>query len=112
MSQPDTGHDLLRFVPSRGWVGRRDRALLVLSRVAGLSYPDIVDLTTADVTISDGTARIRGRAATITLRSTDDTMLCGALRPGPVAARARHGGDLPRRLRGGRGARPVRATGR
>jgi hypothetical protein len=77
MSQPDTGHDFLRLVPSRGGVGRRDRALLVLSRVAGLSYPDIVELTTADVTISDGTARIRGRVATITLRSTDDVMLCG-----------------------------------
>ena len=33
--------DVLRAVPSHGWVGRRDRALLVLSRMAGLSYPDI-----------------------------------------------------------------------
>ena len=45
--------------------------------VAGLYYPDIADLTTADITISDGTARIRTRTATITVQSTDDTMLCG-----------------------------------
>ena len=78
MSQPTVVDDVLRGVPSHGWVGRWDRALLVLSGVAGLSHPDIADLTTADVTISDGTARIRTRSATITVRSTDDTMLCGS----------------------------------
>ena len=77
MSQPAVANDVLRGVPSHGWVGRRERALLTLSRVAGLSYPDIADLTTADITISDGTARIRTRTATITVQSTDDTMLCG-----------------------------------
>ena len=77
MSQRAMVDDVLRALPSHGWVGRRDRALLVLSQVAGLSYADIADLTTADVTISDGRARIRTRSATITVRSTDDTMLCG-----------------------------------
>ena len=77
MSQPAGADDVLRGVPSLGWVGRRERALLTLSRVAGLSYPDIADLTTADITISGGTARIRTRSATITVQSTDDTMLCG-----------------------------------
>lgn len=77
MSQRAMVDDLLRALPSHGWVGRRDRALLVLSQVAGLSYADIADLTTADVTISGGTARIRSRTATITVRPTDDTMLCG-----------------------------------
>ena len=77
MSQRAMVDDVLRTLPSHGWVGRRDRALLVLSQVAGLSYRDIADLTTADVTIRGGTARIRSRTATITVRPTDDTMLCG-----------------------------------
>jgi hypothetical protein len=77
MSRPATVDDVLRGVPSQGWVGRRDRALLVLSRVAGLSSADIADLTAADVTISQGAASIRTRTATLTVRSTDDTTLCG-----------------------------------
>ena len=31
----------LRAMPSAGWLGRRDRALLVLSQMAALSQEDI-----------------------------------------------------------------------
>ena len=69
--------NVLRSVPSHGWVGRRDRALLVLARFAGLSYPEIAGLSTADVLVTGGVARIRTPHATVTLHSTDDTLLCG-----------------------------------
>ena len=51
----------LRGLPSHGWTqgmfGRRDRALLVLSQLAGLPYTRITTLTAGDVTVHDGTYR-------------------------------------------------------
>jgi len=72
---------VLRDLPSHGWTagwtGRRDRALLVLSQMAGLSYDNIATLTVADVSISNGTATIRTPGGTTVLRQADDGLLCG-----------------------------------
>jgi hypothetical protein len=71
----------LRDLPSHGWTagwtGRRDRALLVLSHLAGLSYDNIATLMVGDVTISEGIATIRTPGGTTTLRRADDGLLCG-----------------------------------
>ncbi len=71
----------LRVLPSHGWTsgwtGRRDRALLVLSQMAGLSYANIAELTVGNVTISGGLATIRTPGGTTTLRMTDDDLICG-----------------------------------
>jgi hypothetical protein len=70
----------LRSLPSHGWTsgwtGRRDRALLVLAGMAGLSDECIADLTVADVTITDGVATIRTPSGTTTLAHNDDGLLC------------------------------------
>ncbi len=71
----------LRILPSHGWTsgwtGRRDRALLVLSQMAGLSYANIAELTVGNVTISDGRATIKTPGGTTTLTMTDDDLICG-----------------------------------
>ena len=71
----------LRVLPSHGWTsgwtGRRDRALLVLSQMAGLSYDNIAELTVADVTVTDGLATIRTPGGTTTLRMIEDDLICG-----------------------------------
>ena len=71
----------LRELPSHGWTagwtGRRDRALLVLSHMAGLSYDNIATLTVGDITVSDGVATIRTPGGTTTLRQAEDGLLCG-----------------------------------
>ena len=71
----------LRVLPSHGWTGgwtgRRDRALLVLSYMAGLSYDNIAELTVADVTIIDGVATIRTPGGTTTLPMVEDDLICG-----------------------------------
>lgn len=72
----------LRRLPSHGWtagwVGRRDRALLVLSQRAGLSFADLATLTVDDIVVHDGVATIRTEGASpATLRLTEDGMLCG-----------------------------------
>lgn len=77
MNQPSTVRDVLRTVPSHGWVGRRDRALLVLSQLAGLSYLEMAGLSTTDVSITGGVATIRTPTATMTLEASEDTLLCG-----------------------------------
>lgn len=77
MTQSLTLHEILRAVPSHGWVGRRDRALLVLSQLAGLTYQEMAELSTTDVTITGGTATIRTPTTTITLESAQDVVLCG-----------------------------------
>lgn len=80
---------VLRESPSHGWtagwIGRRDRALLVLSQLAGLSCEEITTITAGDMTITGGVATIRRRRGrtttgsrdTTTLRSVDDGLLCG-----------------------------------
>jgi len=73
--------DALRALPSNGWsscwTGRRDRALLVLSQMARLSFQAIAELTVADVSIADGVAIIRTPGGATTLRSTPDGRICG-----------------------------------
>lgn len=73
---------VLRGLPSHGWtsgwVGRRDRALLVLTQRAGLSGAAVAALTVADIVVRDGVATIRVTdGEPITLRMTDDCLLCG-----------------------------------
>ena len=73
---------MLRSLPSHGWtggwVGRRDRALLVLTQRAGLSAADTAALTVDDIAVRDGAAVIRVAAGEpVTLRKTDDCLLCG-----------------------------------
>ena len=77
MNQSPTVQEVLRAVPSHGWVGRRDRALLVLSQLAGLSYLEMAELSTTDVSITGGTATIRTPTTTMTLESAEDAVLCG-----------------------------------
>jgi hypothetical protein len=78
---PEQVEAALRLLPSHGWThgwtGRRDRALLVLSQMAGLSYDNIAELTVGDVTIADGLATIRTPGGTTTLRMTPDDLICG-----------------------------------
>ncbi len=72
---------VLRTLPSHGWaagwIGRRDRALLVLSQLAGLSYGQIAALAAGDLSIGDGVATIRTAGGRTTLRQVDDDLLCG-----------------------------------
>ena len=74
--QPRT-QEALRASPSAGWVGRRDRAVLVLSQMAGMSDEDIAGLTVGDVVIADAAATITAATGTITLPASDDGMICG-----------------------------------
>ena len=67
----------LRAMPSAGWLGRRDRALLVLSQMAGLSQEDIARLTAADVVIADGVATITTPSGVIRLAASGDGLICG-----------------------------------
>jgi len=60
-----------------GWLSRRDRALLVLTDIAGLSSPQITALTTANITVQDGAATITTSNVTITLHATEENVLCG-----------------------------------
>ena len=78
---PDRILAALRTLPSHGsisgWTGRRDRALLVLSQMAGLSFENISELTVGDIHIADGVATIRTPGGTTTLHQTDDGLICG-----------------------------------
>ncbi len=73
----------LRGLPSHGWTtgmfGRRDRALLVLSRLAGVPYRHLAALTAGDVHIhiEGGVATIRSEAGEWMLRPADDVEVCG-----------------------------------
>lgn len=73
---------VLRGLPSHGWtagwVGRRDRALLVLWQRAGLTFADIATLTVDDIAIDGGVSTVRaGDGDAVTLRITQDGLLCG-----------------------------------
>lgn len=71
----------LRALPCHGWTqgmfGRRDRCLLVLSQLAGVSYRDLAQLTAGRVTVAGGAASAAGAAGAITLTATDSPVLCG-----------------------------------
>jgi hypothetical protein len=78
---PGRVEEVLRSLPSHGWtdgwIGRRDRALLVLSQMARLSYENIAALTAGDLTVAGGSATIRTAGGTTTLGDVADGMLCG-----------------------------------
>jgi len=71
----------LRGLPSHGWTagmfGRRDRCLVVLSQLAGVPYRHLAALTAGDIHVAEGVATIRSEAGEWTLRSVDETILCG-----------------------------------
>ncbi|HEY5117565.1 MAG TPA: hypothetical protein VIJ00_18730 [Nakamurella sp.] len=71
----------LRGLPSHGWTqgmfGRRDRALLVLSQLAGVPYKTIAVLPAGDITIEDGVATISSPAGEWTVGPAADSLLCG-----------------------------------
>jgi hypothetical protein len=77
---PEHVDDVLRSLPSHGWtagwLGRRDRALLVLSQIAQLPYADIAALTAGEVKITGGVAKIKTPGGTTTVRQTEDNLVC------------------------------------
>lgn len=85
---------VLRTLPSHGWqagwIGRRDRALLVLSQISGLSYQQIAELKAGDIAISEGLATIRVAGASRTVKQSDDGLICAPC----VLARWLHALDL------------------
>ncbi|MET0864553.1 MAG: hypothetical protein ABWZ98_09495 [Nakamurella sp.] len=72
---------VLRVLPSHGWTagwtGRRDRALLALSQLAGLPFGNIAELTAGDVTVTGGTATICTPGGRTKLHAVEDDLLCG-----------------------------------
>ena len=75
--QQQRTQEALRALPSAGWIGRRDRAVHVLSQMAGMSDEHIATLTAGDVAIADGAATITAPTGTITLPASEDTLICG-----------------------------------
>ena len=75
--QQQRTQEALRALPSAGWIGRRDRAVHVLSQMAGMSDEHIATLTAGDVAIADGAATITTATGTITLAASSDTLICG-----------------------------------
>jgi hypothetical protein len=71
----------LRALPSHGWtagwVGRRDRALIVLSQVMVLPFRQVALLTAGEVSIADGTATIHAHGEITACQRVDDSQLCG-----------------------------------
>jgi len=68
--------EALRALPSAGWIGRRDRAVLVLAHMAGLPEEVIARLTAADVMIGEGVATITAPTGVITLAASGDALIC------------------------------------
>jgi len=70
----------LRLLPSHGWtagwVGRRDRALIVLSQVADLPYQRIAQLSAGDIGFAEGKAIIAGPDGDIGIPARTDSLLC------------------------------------
>jgi hypothetical protein len=70
----------LRILPSHGWtagwIGRRDRALIVLSRVAELPYQRIARLSAGDIGFTDGAAIIAGPDGSTTVAPSSDGLVC------------------------------------
>ncbi len=80
-THPDAVDAALRGLPSHGWTqgmfGRRDRAMLVLSQLAGVPYRHLATMTGQDIYIEDGVATIRSAAGEWTVGENDDVVLCG-----------------------------------
>jgi integrase len=78
----DAVEAVLRLIPSHGWpagfFGRRDRCLLLLSQVGGLSHTEIRALRLGDVEIEEYGLSVRGRGRTVRLAGCDDPSICPA----------------------------------
>ena len=57
--------------------GRRDRALLAVSQLAGVPYRHLAVLTAGDIHIEESVATIRSSAGEWTVGPADDAVLCG-----------------------------------
>jgi hypothetical protein len=72
----------LQGLPSHGWTqgmfGRRDRCLLVLSRVAGVPYKHLASVTVGEITVVNGTATVTSPAGAWTVTPDDNPILCGS----------------------------------
>jgi integrase/recombinase XerC len=53
--------DLLRSLPAEGEAGKRDAAILELLYSSGLRVSELVSLRTMDVSLEEGTVRVRGK---------------------------------------------------
>jgi len=71
---------MLRMLPSHGWtagwIGRRDRALVVLSQAADLPYEQIAWLCAGDINVADGEAIIKGPTGPTTIGASTESLLC------------------------------------
>ena len=78
----DAVHATLRLLPSSGWTagvfGRRDRCLLVLSQLAGVSYKHIASLLAGDISFDDQVVVIGAGSPTYRLAPDVDAVLCPA----------------------------------
>lgn len=78
----DQVHRALLEIPSHGWTGgffgRRDRLILTLTHLAGLTYRDQHHLRARDVQVTDGVLTVDGRTRTARLDPHPDPRLCPA----------------------------------
>jgi hypothetical protein len=78
----DAVETALRGLPSHGWTqgmfGRRDRALLVLSQLAGVSYQHLATMTAGDISITASVTAILSAAGEWTLGPADDAVSCAS----------------------------------
>ena len=70
----------LRRLPSHGWtagwVGRRTRAELVLTRIVGVAREQAAELTAGDIFVADATAAIHVTSGEVTVANSADTLIC------------------------------------
>jgi len=71
---------VLRLIPSHGWpvgaFGRRDRALLVLSQRAGLTFERLQNLTWGELRVDESGLWVNGPNGPICVPRDADTVLC------------------------------------
>jgi hypothetical protein len=103
--QQQRTQEALRALPSTGWIDRRDRAVHVLSQMAGLSDEHIATLTAGDVLRSPPAAGTPTCPSPV-LDSAIASITSGRLRKGaPSKTSQRAPGPAFRALLGGRGVR-------
>jgi integrase len=78
----DAVESVLRLLPNRGWpagfFGRRDRCLLLLSQIGGLSHTEIRASRLGDIETEDRSVTIHARSRIVRLKSRDDPSICPA----------------------------------
>lgn len=74
--------EVLRLIPSHGWpaglFGRRDRCLLLVSQIGGLSHTEVHALGLGDVQVEGHGLAVRGRGRTVHITGRDDPRICPA----------------------------------